>query len=326
MESIESQIQALKKKHQALILSHFYETGDIQDLADGVGDSYYLAQMGQKSEAPVVLLAGVVFMAESVKILSPQKTVLMPDPNAGCSLVDHSPFDKYLAWREANPTGIAMTYINSSAAVKSISDVICTSSNAEKIVRAIPENRPILFGPDKNLGRYLATKLGRKMELWNGSCEVHMLFSSRKLFELKQQYPKALVIAHPECTDAVLQYADVIGSTSRLLEEVKNNKSVREFIVATEYGIFHQMQKVRPDAVLVQAPAEGSCACNECPYMKLNTLEKIKAALESLQPQVQLSDDLIARSRISLQRMMDLSEGRSVQWPERFVYDGPRNL
>jgi quinolinate synthase len=196
--------------------------------------------------------------------------------------------------------------------------VICTSSNAEKIIRAIPADRPIMFGPDRNLGHYLAKKTGREMELWPGSCEVHILFSARKLFELKQRHPGALVIAHPECSEAVLQYADVVGSTSRLLQEVQNNTSVRSFIVATEPGIFHQMKKARPDAELIQAPAEGTCACNECPYMKMNTLEKIRTALRDLSPVVEVAPDLRDRARVSLERMMALSEGRPVEWPEIF--------
>lgn len=318
MKALAQEIQELKIQKQAVILAHYYEEGDIQDVADHVGDSLFLAQMGQKSTAPVILLAGVYFMAESVKILSPQKTVLVPDLAAGCSLVEHSPVDKYLQWREKYPDALCMTYINSSAAVKSISDVICTSSNAEKILAGIPKSRRVLFGPDYNLGRYLAKKLDREMILWPGSCEVHVLFSARKLFELRQQYPDAPVIAHPECVDAVLEYADVIGSTSRLLEEVKNNPA-RRFIVATESGIFHQMKKLRPDAELIQAPAEGSCACNECPYMKLNTLEKIKSALLSLKPQVSLDENLRRRAQIPLDRMMTLTQGGKVDWPERFT-------
>lgn len=318
MEALETKIQRLKKERNALILAHFYEDGEIQDIADGIGDSLYLAQQGEKSSAPVILLAGVVFMAETVKILSPDKTVLVPDLNAGCSLVDHSPFDKYFAWRKLHPDAICVSYVNSSAAVKSITDVAVTSTNAEKIINSIPKDRKILFGPDRNLGRYLSVKLNRPMELWPGSCEVHVLFSSRKLFELKQKHPKALVIAHPECDEAVLNYADVIGSTSRLLDEVKNNKSVNEFIVATEYGIFHQMQKARPDALLVQAPAEGSCACNECPYMKMNTLEKIAKALETMSPAVDINPELIERARVPLRRMLDITDGKSVAWPERF--------
>ncbi len=312
------EIAELKNQRQARILAHYYEDGDIQDLADDVGDSLQLAQRGQASNNPVVLLAGVTFMAESVKILSPEKTVLVPDLNAGCSLVDHSPYEKYLAWRRQYPNAICATYVNSSAAVKSITDVCVTSSNAEKIIHSIPKDRQILFGPDQNLGRYLAKKLDREMILWPGSCEVHVLFSSRKLHELKEQYPRARVIAHPECNEGVLKYADVIGSTSRLLQEVADNRSVSEFIVATEAGILHQMKKARPDATLLQAPAEGSCACNECPYMKMNTLQKIRDALKTLQPVVTVAPDLLAKARISLDRMMEISAGRSVQWPTRF--------
>jgi quinolinate synthase len=318
MATIQDQIQELKKKKSAVILAHYYEDGDIQDVADYVGDSLYLAQMGEKLEAPVILLAGVVFMAESVKILSPKKTVLIPDPNAGCSLVDHSPYDKYLDWRMQFPDAICVTYVNSSAAVKSITDVCVTSSNAEKIINAIPKDRRILFGPDRNLGHYLSKKLNREMILYPGFCQVHVLFSAKKLFELKEQHPNARVIAHPECDEAVLHYADVIGATSRLLEEVRTNKSVKEFIVATEDGIFHQMKKERPDAVLIQAPAEGSCACNQCPFMKMNTLEKIRHALETLSPAVSIEPALSEKARVSLDRMMAITEGRSVTWPGEF--------
>ncbi|MCM2280777.1 MAG: quinolinate synthase NadA [Bdellovibrionaceae bacterium] len=317
-QALLNEIQELKIKRNALILAHYYEDGDIQDIADAVGDSLFLAQEGEKAKNPVVLLAGVTFMAESVKILSPDKTVLVPDPNAGCSLVDHSPYEKYLAWRRQHPDAIAVTYVNSSAAVKSITDVCVTSSNAEKIVNAIPRDREILFGPDRNLGRYLSKKLDRPMTLWPGSCEVHVLFSSRKLHELKLEHPHARVIAHPECNEVVLEHADVIGSTSRLLQEVRENRAVNEFIVATEPGIFHQMKKARPDARLYQAPAEGSCACNECPYMKMNTLAKIRDALRDLKPNVQIEADLLSKARISLDRMMALTRGESVTWPERF--------
>jgi quinolinate synthase len=314
-----NEIAELKSKRDAFILAHYYEDGDIQDIADAVGDSLFLAQKGQSTKHPVVLLAGVVFMAESVKILSPEKTVLLPDPNAGCSLVDHSPYDKYLAWRHQYPDAICVTYVNSSAAVKSITDVCVTSSNAERIINAIPKDRRILFGPDRNLGRYLAQKLNREMILWPGACEVHVLFSSRQLFELKQKHPKARVIAHPECAESVLNYADVIGSTSRLLQEVEQNKAVNEFIVATEHGIFHQMKKSRPDAVLIQAPTDPACACNECPYMKMNTLEKIRNALRDLKPRVEMDEKLLAKARISLDRMMAITNGHSVEWPEKFL-------
>ncbi len=317
---IKEKILKLKQKHNALILAHFYEDGEIQDIADHIGDSLFLAQMGQASQHPVVLLAGVVFMAESVKILSPEKIVLAPDLDAGCSLVTHSPFEKYLSWRKENPDAICVTYVNSSAEVKGISDVICTSSNAEKIIRSIPENRPILFGPDKNLGRYLSKKLNRPLKMWPGACEVHVLFSARKLFELKKEHPDARVLAHPECMEEVLEYADVIGSTSRILEEVVQNTAVKEFIVATEPGIFHQMKKARPDALILQAPAEGSCACNECPYMKLNTLEKIAKSLETLEPQIRLSNKTIALAKGSLERMMTITKGHKTEWPTQFQW------
>ncbi len=318
METIRERIQRLKTERNALILSHFYEDGAIQDLADHVGDSLALAEWGQRAPNPVVLVAGVVFMGESVKILSPSKTVLVPDLAAGCSLVDHSPYDKYLAWRRQYADAICVSYVNSSAEVKSITDVCVTSSNAEKIIGAIPKDRRILFGPDKNLGRYLSKKLDREMILWPGSCQVHVLFSARKLFELKSKYPNAIVVAHPECDEPVLEHADVIGSTSKLLKEVIENPA-KEFIVATEYGIFHQMQKARPDALLIQAPAQGSCACNECPYMKMNTLEKIAAAMETLTPAIQLPPALIEKARISLTRMMSITHGEQAVWPTAFT-------
>ncbi len=315
---LKKEIAELKAQHGALILAHFYEDGAIQDIADHVGDSLALAQWGEKAKNPVVLMAGVVFMAESVKLLSPEKKVLVPDLAAGCSLVDHSPYAKYLAWRLAKPEALCLTYVNSSAEVKAITDVCVTSSNVEKIVAAIPKDREILFGPDRNLGRYVAKKLGREMTIWPGACEVHVLFSERRLQELRLKYPNALVIAHPECDDGILAQAQVIGSTSRLLEEVKNNKVVSQFIVATENGILHQMQKARPDATLIQAPAEGSCACNECPFMKMNTLEKIRNALRDLSPEVSVPTHIQKHARVSLDRMMALTDGRAVDWPDRF--------
>ncbi len=312
------EIRELKEKKNVTILAHYYEDGAIQDLADHVGDSYFLAKKGQEEKADIILLAGVVFMAESVKILNPTKTVLVPDLNAGCSLVDSSPFDKYYAWRKANPTAIAVTYINSSAEVKAISDVIITSSNAEKIISSIPKDRKILFGPDQHLGNYLSKKLSRPMEMWNGSCQVHVLFNARRLHDLIQEHPDAIVIAHPECEDSVLKYAQVIGSTSRLLEEVVNN-SAKKFIVATETGIFHQMKKARPDVELVQAPVEDKgCLCNDCPFMKLNDLEKIKSAIETLKPQVHVSEDIRIKAQVSLDRMLKIAQGERVTWPDYF--------
>ena len=314
--SIIDEIKQLKKEKNAVILAHYYQEGEIQDIADYVGDSYYLAKMGQQVKEDVILLAGVVFMAESVKILNPTKTVLVPDLGAGCSLVEEAPYDKYLEWKKQHPRGITVTYINSSAAVKTISDVIVTSSNAKQIVDEIPRNRPILFGPDKNLGRFLEKETGRDFVMWPGSCQVHVLFEAQKLMELIKQHPDAVVIAHPECDDSVLMWAQVIGSTSRLLEEVQKNPA-KKFIIATETGIFHQMKKMRPDAELIQAPvADAGCACNDCPYMKLNSLEKIKLSLQTLKPQVQVPDELRAKAQIGLDRMMAITAGKSVTWPE----------
>lgn len=316
--SLTEEILKLKKERNAVILAHYYQEGAIQDIADYVGDSFYLAKMGQQVKEQVILLAGVVFMAESVKILNPTKTVLVPDLRAGCSLVDEAPYDKYLQWRKDNPRGIAVTYINSSAEVKAISDVIVTSSNAKQIVESIPKDRPILFGPDQHLGKYLAKELHRDMLFWNGSCQVHVLFQAQKLIELMKQHPDAVVIAHPECDDSILMWAKVIGSTSRLLEEVEKNPA-KKFIVATETGIFHQMKKNRPDVELIQAPvADPNCACNDCPYMKLSSLEKIRNALLTMKPQVSLPEDLREKAKVSLDRMMSITSGKTPTWPERF--------
>lgn len=315
---IAADIQRLKKEKNAVILAHYYEDGAIQDIADYVGDSFYLAKMGQTVQADVILLAGVVFMAESVKILNPSKKVLVPDLEASCSLVKGAPYQNYLKWRQENPDGIAVTYINSSAEVKSISDVIITSSNAQQIVESIPQDRKILFGPDQHLGRWLSKKLNRPFELWPGACEVHVLFNAKKLYELISQHPDAVVIAHPECDDSVLQHAHVVGSTSRLLEEVQKNPA-KKFIVATETGIFHQMQKVRPDVELIQAPVlDSGCSCNDCPYMKMNSMEKIKHALETLSPEVSMDEALRLKAKVSLDRMMDITSGKPVTWPQEF--------
>ncbi|QDK39393.1 quinolinate synthase NadA [Bdellovibrio sp. NC01] len=316
---IAADIQRLKKEKNAVVLAHYYEDGDIQDVADHVGDSFFLAKKGQEVKEQVILLAGVVFMAESVKIMNPNKTVLVPDMEASCSLVKGAPYEKYLAWRRQHPDGIAVTYINSSTEVKSISDVIITSSNAQQIIESIPKDRKILFGPDQHLGRWLSKKLNRPFELWQGACEVHVLFNAKRLYELIQQHPDAVVIAHPECDESVLQYASVIGSTSRLLEEVQKNPA-KKFIVATETGIFHQMQKLRPDVELIQAPVlDAGCSCNNCPYMKMNNMEKIKHALETLNPAISLDETLRVKAQTSLNRMMDITSGKPVQWPTEFT-------
>ena len=317
--SLVADIQRLKKEKDVALLAHYYEEGAIQDIADYIGDSFYLAKIGQTLKNKNILLAGVVFMAESVKILNPEKTVLVPDLNAGCSLVESSPFEKYLAWRRQHPEAICVTYINSSAEVKSISDVIITSSNAAKIISEIPLDRKILFGPDQHLGKWLSKELKREFILWPGACQVHVLFNAQRLSELIKKHPDALVIAHPECDDEVLKYASVIGSTSKLLDEVVNNKSVSKFIVATETGIFHQMQKLRPEVTLIQAPVvDENCACNDCPFMKLNNLEKIKQALETFSPSVSMSEELRLKAFTSLDRMMKITSNQSVVWPDRF--------
>ena len=315
---VTAEILQLKKEKNAAILAHFYEDGEIQDVADVVGDSLHLAQQGQKLQNPVILLAGVVFMAESVKILSPEKTVLVPDLKAGCSLVTGSPAKHYKAWREKYPDHIAVTYVNSSAEVKAVSDVICTSSNAKKIIEAVPRDRGILFGPDRNLGRWLQKETGREMKFWEGACEVHILFSAQRLFELRRQHPGAQVLAHPECDDGILSQSDVIGSTSKILATVLESKNQKEFIVATEDGIFHQMRKARPDINLIQAPTDANCACNQCPYMKLNTLEKIRDALQDLKPQITVSENTRKQAVVSLDRMMRITRGEPVSWPRVF--------
>lgn len=307
------QIQKLKKEKNALILAHYYEDSDIQDIADHVGDSYQLAKWGQESTADVILLAGVVFMAESVKILNPTKKVIVPDLGAGCSLVDTSPVKEYARWKEAHPGAVMATYINCSAEVKAMSDVIITSSNAQKVIDAIPKDKQILFGPDRNLGRYLSQLCNRPMTIWNGYCIVHILFSSDKLEQLKKEHPDAVTLAHPECDEYILMYADVVGSTSKLLDESIKNPA-KKFIVATEPGIIHQMKKERPDATFIEAPIEGSCACNNCPFMKMNNLEKIKNTLTTLDNEVKLDNELIKKATVPLQRMMDIAAGKKVNW------------
>lgn len=312
-------IKKLKKEKDVALLAHYYAEGDIQDLGDYVGDSFYLAKMGQKIPHKNILLAGVVFMAESVKILNPEKTVLVPDFGASCSLVEGAPFDEYLKWRQSYPEALCVTYINSSAEVKSISDVIITSSNAADIIGSIPKDRQILFGPDQHLGKWLSKKLNRDFIYWNGACQVHVLFNEKRLVDLIAQHPDALMIAHPECDDEILKHATVIGSTSKLLDEVKNNKNYKKFIVATETGIFHQMMKDRPDAQIIQAPVvDEGCQCNDCPYMKMNSLEKIVWALETFKPVVQLDEALSKKAFVSLDRMMKVAQGEKVIWPERF--------
>ena len=305
--NLTQEILQLKKDLNAIILAHYYQVPEIQDIADFVGDSLELSKQAAKTNAEVIVFAGVHFMAETAKILNPTKKVILPDLEAGCSLSDSCPAPLFKKFREEHPDYFAVTYINSSAAVKALSDIICTSSNAEKIIRSIPEDRKILFSPDRNLGRYLMEKTGREMLLWDGTCMVHEQFVQNKIENLKKENPDALIIAHPECEEKVLDISDFIGSTSQLLRFVKESPN-KKFIVATETGIIHQMQKACPDKIFIPAPPEDStCACNECPHMKKNTLEKLYQCMVNLEPEITLPDDLIEKAYIPIKRMLDLS-------------------
>ncbi len=299
-------IKKLKKEKNAVLLAHYYQEGDIQDVADFIGDSLGLAQEAAKTKADIIVFAGVHFMAETAKILNPNKKVLLPDLNAGCSLADSCPPEKFAAFKAKYPDHIVITYINCSAEIKALSDIICTSSNAEKIVRSLPENQKIIFAPDKNLGRYIAQQTGREMVLWDGSCMVHEIFSLEKITRLKATHPEAKFIAHPECEEAVLQIADFIGSTTALLNFTKKNSS-KTFIVGTETGILHQMEKESPEKTFIPAPPNNNCACNDCPHMKLNTLEKLYICLRDESPEITMTPELIEASAKPIRRMLDLS-------------------
>jgi quinolinate synthase len=306
MVDFEAEIIRLKKERNAVLLAHYYQDGEIQDVADVIGDSLQLAQAAKKTTADVICFAGVHFMAETAKILNPNKIVVLPDLTAGCSLADGCPVDRFRAWRAKYPDAVSITYINCSAEVKALSDYICTSSNAEKIVNAIPKDKTILFAPDKNLGRFLEKKLDRPMKLWQGSCIVHETFSERKLIALKTRHPDAEILAHPECEDAVLKMADYVGSTTGILKHALASPK-KEFIVATEAGILHQMEKQAPDKTFIPAPPEADCNCNECPFMKKNTLEKVYLALRDLEPRLEMPPDLLERARVPIDRMLALS-------------------
>jgi quinolinate synthase len=303
---LDEQIRRLKRERNAVILAHYYQQSEIQDLSDVIGDSLQLAQAAQKTQADVILFAGVHFMAETAKILNPGRIVLVPDMKAGCSLADGCPVDRFKAWKARHPGAVVVSYINCSAAVKAESDYIVTSSNAEKIVAAIPGDKKILFAPDKNLGRYVAKKTGRDLLLWQGSCIVHETFSLRKLEQIRVAHPDAKVIAHPECEEPLLEQAHFIGSTAALLRFVENDNA-KEFIVLTEAGILHQMHKRAPNKTLIPAPPLANCACNECPFMRLNTPEKVYLALRDLEPRLEMPEDLRARAQIPIDRMLALS-------------------
>lgn len=303
---LEQEIVHLKKEMNAVILAHYYQDSEIQDLADFVGDSLQLSQQAATTEADVIVFAGVLFMAETAKILNPNKLVLLPDLKAGCSLADGCPALPFGAFRKRHSGHVAITYINCSAEVKALSDIICTSSNAEKIIRQIPPEQPILFAPDQHLGRFLMKKTGREMTLWPGSCMVHEMFSEKSLVQLKERHPKALVLAHPECPESVLRHADFVGSTTGILNFATNNPA-KEFIVATESGILHQMEKACPEKTFIPAPGEGGCSCSECPHMKLNTMEKLYLAMRDRKPGITLEEGLRQRALQPILRMLEMS-------------------
>jgi quinolinate synthase len=300
------EIEKLKKEKNAILLAHYYQEPDIQDVADYIGDSLGLAQQAEKTQADIIVFAGVHFMAETAKILNPSKKVLLPDLNAGCSLSDSAPPALFKQFRDKHPDHLVITYINCSAGMKALSDIICTSSNAQKIVESLPVDQPIIFAPDKNLGAYINKKTGRNMLLWNGACMVHEIFSVEKIMKLKIRHPNAKVIAHPECEEPVLALADYIGSTTGLLKFSKADPS-QEFIVATETGILHQMQKESPHKTFIPAPPNNSCACNDCPYMKLNTLEKLYLCMKYEIPEITMDENLRLAAKKPIDRMLAIS-------------------
>ncbi len=300
------EINRLKKEKNAVILAHYYQETDIQDIADYIGDSLGLSQQAAKTDADIIVFAGVHFMAETAKILSPQKTVLLPDLKAGCSLSDSCPPHLFAKFKEKYPDHLVITYVNCTAELKALSDIVCTSSNAVQIVESLPADQKIIFGPDRNLGSYVAKKTGRDLVLWNGACMVHEIFSQQRIIKLKERHPEARFIAHPECEDVVLKMADYIGSTTGLLNYTINNPAI-EFIVATESGIIHQMEKSNPGKVFIPAPPNNSCACNDCPHMKRNTLDKLYLCLKNGLPEVTVPQDVIVRAIKPIERMLEIS-------------------
>lgn len=300
------EIKNLKEKKNAIVLAHYYQDSDIQDAADFIGDSLALAQKAEQTNADIIVFAGVHFMAETAKILNPGKKVLLPDLNAGCSLSDSAPPGLFKLFKDKYPDHIVITYINCSAGIKALSDIICTSSNAEVIINSLPKEQKIIFAPDKNLGAYLNKKTGRSMVLWNGACMVHEIFSLEKLVKLKIRHPKAKIISHPECEENILNISDFIGSTSELLKYSTLNDS-EVFIVVTEPGILHQMQINNPRKTFIPAPPNNSCACNNCPHMKLNSLEKLYLCMEYELPELILDESLIISSKLPINRMLQIS-------------------
>lgn len=301
------EIEKLKKEKNAIILAHYYQEPEIQDIADFIGDSLGLAQEAAKTKADIIVFAGVHFMAETAKILNPNKKVLLPDLKAGCSLSDSCPPSLFKKFKEKHPNHLVISYINCSAGIKALSDIICTSSNAKRIIDSLPLDQPIIFSPDKNLGSFLNKATGRNMILWNGACMVHELFSLEKIIRLKERNPEAHFIAHPECEESILKYADFIGSTTELLKYSQISTS-NLFIVATETGILHQMQLKSPEKTFIPAPPDNACACNDCPHMKLNTLEKLYLAIKYEQPEIILEQELLESSRRPILKMLELSK------------------
>ena len=319
--NIVEEIRALCREKNAIIMAHYYQRPEIQDIADFVGDSLALAQVAAKTDADIIVMCGVHFMAETAKILCPDKKVLIPEPAAGCSLADSCRAEDLAAWKEAHPEHIVVSYVNTSAAVKALTDVVVTSSNALKIVEQLPEDKPILFGPDQNLGGYINRMTGRKMDLWNGGCHVHARFSEEALLALKEQYPSAKVLAHPECKPTILQYADVIGSTQALLNYAKSHREEKQFIVVTESGILHEMQKSCPEVTFVAVPpmtTDGKCicntqstdnqySCNECEYMRMITLEKLYNCIRNESGEIIVNQSVAMNALLPIKRMLELS-------------------
>jgi len=302
---LEAEIERLKHERNAVILAHYYQDSEIQDLADYVGDSLGLSQHAAKTDADVIAFCGVHFMAETAKILNPDKVVLLPDQDAGCSLADRCPPDLFSEWLKQYPGHTVVSYINTTAAIKALSDIICTSSNAVRVVESIPADQPIVFAPDRHLARWVERNTGRTLVKWPGFCVVHEQFTARRLVAMKASHPEAEVIAHPECEDSVLALADFIGSTTGLIQHVAKS-SKKSFIVATEMGVLHSMQRLRPDATLIGAPPDSGCQCATCPYMRLNTLEKLYVALRDMKPRIELDEDVRRRALKPVERMLAL--------------------
>jgi quinolinate synthase len=306
MTELKKRLLDLKKERNAVILAHYYQEKEIQEVADFLGDSLALAQNAKKTDADVILFCGVHFMAETAKILNPTKIVLLPDMDAGCSLADNTPADKFKEWVDSHPDHVVISYINCSTEVKAMSDIICTSSNAVKMVKSVPDDKKICFAPDKYLGSFVQKQTNREMVIWDGSCEVHEIFSEQAIINLMGKYPEAEVLAHPECPQNILNYADFVGSTSGIINAA-NKSAKKEFIIVTEPGIIHTLERQMPDKRFYTVPNLEGCSCNECPYMKLNTMEKMVKALENLSPEILMDENLRLRALKPLERMLELS-------------------